>query len=226
MRTRNRDQGPERYVDPDTGVSETEFEEKHPHWYNLLHRRIGASNANLSLLEFVQIRFWESLTRYAEAKWLHANGWRRTREGWLLPDWHPHKRGKSRKTRPVGDIRDAEDIIVDVMAATPKREPYDQNHAVNSQRAHGNRGTVQWRSTVGQNASTQPSLARMRPYLYVFVCTTNVLLVCGGVTKEHWTSGLFFLAAGLSLCVTCWLAWRTQRDIELDAAEQLLERAK
>lgn len=209
-------------------MNETSFEEKHPYWHNFLHRRVGSSHANLSPLELVQIRFWESVTRYAESRWLLANGWRRTRGGWLLPDWHPHKRRMKGTTRLVRDMKDVEDVIGDAMApAPPKKEPYDQQHAANSQRAHCNKGTVQWSNKAAQSIATPPSLARARPYLYVLVCLTNVLLVCGDVTKGWWVlAQMFFLAAGLSFCVTCWFAWRTRRDIELDAAEQLLGKAK
>jgi hypothetical protein len=196
-----------------------------------LHPVVGASHVNPSPQE-LRIRFWNATRLIIEARWLLANGWRRTRTGWLLPDWHPHKR-RAQKNAQLARAYNFEEVLTvgfnelkrrsdgEVVGKTV-REPYDQQHAVNSQHHHGAKRTVQTGNGVRQTATTLPSLARMRPYVWSGCCVTNALLFCGLLAKDHWISGASFVAGGLALCVTCWLAHVTQRDIELDQAEQKL----
>ncbi len=119
---------------------------------------VGAPYASLSPVEVLRLRFWDAVRSYAEARWLEANGWRRARDGWLLPDWHPHK-------RHAGGSLGGFTRFDDVTSERPqlRKEPYTQNHASNSQRVHCERGTVQRRNSPRHKAPPFPTYTLL-PY--------------------------------------------------------------
>lgn len=177
---------------------------------------------NLTRTQRWRIQFWAWVCDRAEARWLEANGWvQKTPGWWLLPEWHPKKnmaqeRAKGRRKHMRFD---------DITRIDPKpiREPYDQNHAANSQRYYVR--TVQTTRTTRHKVPAFPSYVRWKPYLWTASACANVLGVGGLASRGHWVSDLFFLAAALSICVSLRIAYACRHGAELDYVEERLGRA-
>lgn len=176
------------------------------------------AHQHLSRWQKRRILFWGWLTHYAEAKWLEANGWTPVRNGWLLPEWHPHKSASLKETR-FDRIRSVEQ-----MSFAKIREPYDQNHASNSQRYH---------LSVAQKPPPKrymmmpkyPAYVRWLPYQLLDFAVTMVLAGwayhTGGQTRT-----LFCVATTVTALVGLALARKVQKDLELDYSESKLRGMK
>lgn len=178
-------------------------------------KQVGAPYANLSPLEVLRIRFWRAITDYAQAQWLQANGWRRARDGWLLPDWHPHKR---RRPRPGRIYRDADEERREYRKVS---EPYDQRHAANSQVVHGERGTVQTRNTPWHKAPTIPAY-RYQPYAATVTVVSFLVTTTAFTYNTQRTQLVFVLASSLLVCVSFCIAHKARRACEIEWAEAQL----
>lgn len=177
-------------------------------------QRFGEPYVSMSWLQVRRIRLWRALATYAEGKWLTANGWRRVRGGWLLPDWHPHKRGKV-KAYGVPGFKGSSTSL------QPPAEPYDQNHAANSQRKHGE-VLVQRSDTWRHKAPAFPPYLRTKPYQPCLVTLQLLLISTQFSFRGHWASVWFLLAAFCVFGVSLWLSHVTRRAWELDWAESRL----
>jgi hypothetical protein len=176
------------------------------------------------------IRFWARVLHWAEGRWLMAHGWTRVKEdAWLLPMWHPHfKKATSQNLYfgtpgPFPNVWSA--FLQRPQSAIPgTKEPYDQSHAINSQRLYSGKDQVPIRHVRRHKAPAFP------PYLrkWVWMPALNVgalLLVSMQLTAGlHWSRHLFFLAAVLTFCVSLVTGWRARREWELDWAETQLDR--
>jgi hypothetical protein len=184
----------------------------------ILTDEVGAPYAHLSPLEVVRVRFWRLIAIFAEGRWLEANGWRRARDGWLLPDWHPHKRQadqtKSRHTRFDNVASDRPEL---------RREPYTQSHAANSQRAHCDRGTVQRRNVARHKVPTFPTYV-YQPYAAAVQVAAFLVTTTAFTFNTRQTHFLFVLASSLLLCVSFFISHKARRAWELDWAESRLMR--
>lgn len=177
-------------------------------------------------VETLSSRFWTWAAIYAEARWLKANGWIQVRNGWLLPDWHPKK---LRALAKQPNFSEPPPYLWTSSwrprTAIPElNEPYDQNHAANSQRAHTLRRTVQFRHAHGQKAPAFPPYIKGWSTLPI-TQTLGFTVVCAQLAVgDHWGRHLFFLAAVLLFCVSFCISRVSRREWELDWAETQLDR--
>lgn len=184
----------------------------------------------LSRWRRASVIFWGKLAHHSEARWLEACGWTKVRNGWLLPEWHPHKiravRAQAKQMnfasrtvgqrfetqrfdRPQDEFRGISPLLI--------REPYDQNHAANSQRYHL---TVTQRPppSIHTMLPKYPAYVRWFPYqLAVFACTMTAF-ICSTATKSN-LHLLFCVAGTISALVGFALARKVQKDLELDHVE-------
>jgi len=175
-------------------------------------------------VETLHSRFWTWATLYAEARWLKANGWIQVRNGWLLPDWHPKKIRALAKGVNFSEPSTWSSSWRPRTAIPGLNEPYDQNHAANSQRAHTIRRTVQTRLPPNHKAPAFPPYIKGWSALPI-TQTLGFLVVCSQLyVGEHWTRHLFFLAAVLVFCVSFCISRAARREWELDWAETQLNR--
>lgn len=170
---------------------------------------------SLSRAERFRLRLWSKAAEYAEARWLEANGWRETRLGWALPDWHPQK-GKPRRSPRRRDMR------VAMAQAKPLNDFYDQNHAANSQRFYND--VSQTRPMPRRRAPQWTAYVRWAPYQNSVLALTLALIILAVTRDSRWASGLFSLAAVLGLCVSLAISHKVRRELELDWTETRLRK--
>ena len=172
----------------------------------------------------LRIRFWAWLTDRAEREWLRANGWKERERGWwFLPEWHPKKRapyshrgrGSSERNRRMREE----------YANNPRsQEPYDQNHAANSQRYYIR--AVQTPRTRDRLVATTRYKQLERRHLMAMVMA-HVCAGTGGLVFSkfglNWVSVLFFLAATVALCLSL-VTWRASfHELEMSYIEERLK---
>lgn len=174
-------------------------------------------------------KFWGYIARFAEARWLRANGWIQVRDGWLLPDWHPHlRRFWNAKPPNFADppLWSRWGTDTPRAAITDLKEPYDQTHALNSQRVHTNRRAVQISPRSEHKAPAFPPYLRQWAWMPAVQAagflTVSTMLAVGDHSSRH----LFFLASVLIFCVAFYLGHRARKEWELDWAESRLDRRR
>ena len=145
-------------------------------------------------------KFWRWWVSFMEARWLSSCGWVRIEGGhWGLPHWHPKLGAK----------------------------PYDQSHAVNSQRYYDRKGGV-----------VSPEPAVISPFV-TFKClareSTRQLVVApigflaAGVMagskmmSAAWASSLSLVVGAIAY--TLWSAKRCRRLMKVEQAERILANA-
>ena len=182
--------------------------------------------APVDRIETLRSRFWTWLTVYAEGKWLEANGWIRVRNGWLLPDWHPKKIRALAKSVNFSEPAawSSQPSWRPPTAIPGLGEPYEQNHAANSQRAHTNIRTVQGRHLRGQKAPAFPPYIKGWSTLPITQTLALAVVSAQLLTGDHWSRHLLFLLAVLLFCVSFCLSWAARREWQLDWAETQLKR--
>lgn len=195
----------------------------------------------VSCKETRRIRFWFWVNGFTEAQWLKAHGWTETRAGWLLPHWHPNLQKEVRRnvvrskmmamklnlTSTPGSNewapftnRAPRNAIVEI------GEPYDLNHALNSQRAHTRVQTVAMLPKPEHKAPIFPSYVTWRPLQLSVVGLANVFGIASLLFRGHWSSYLYLLSSIMLIGLSFAIAWKTRRDWELDWAERQLQRGK
>lgn len=180
---------------------------------------------NLTRWQRFKAHAWGTLASHTEAQWLKANGWTCVGPNqWLLPLWHPHKERASCPSR--GHSRFDHSSVDGERRSRKIAEPYDQNHAANSQRKYFRAEHIC--PATGQISST----ARYSRFVYISHWLHGVGLACaaygggayGRAGSLGWRPGLFFLAAALCLCLS-WLSFfKSRREFELDLVERRLGR--
>lgn len=140
--------------------------------------------------------FWGRLCSFVEAKWLESNGWRQMPDGfWDLPEWHPKKE---------------------------KGETYDQNHAANSQRAHTQRGKIQWRDQRKSRVPLPSASIKVLPRIFL-LC--GVLATCSGFMLRGPSDWVFWVAFPVQLATLgymFYLVHSLKKELEFEHLEKQL----
>jgi len=162
---------------------------------------LSATYAKLGRRDRLRIRAWGTLARLTEAKWLEANGWFRTPDGWLPPSWHPKSPER-------------------MYERTRWSHLYDQNHAANSQRKY-RETTVFFSPRTTKRLPAYPAYVRYAPYQFVVVLLAIVLTPLGvwSVLSTH----MILLASALLVCVSFAIAWSQARDLRREYVEAILK---
>lgn len=214
--------------------------------------KLDPQHVKISIKYTRRNQLWAWLKQYCDEQWLKSHGWIQVRDGWLLPHWHPKLAGKTRHKKGmvyfstpgpstwkyptinrrgatserVPSLR-AEDHLSKVGPIKEIGEPYDLNHALNSQRAHtdGHPGAAML-PTPEQDAPAFPSYVAWRPFQFILPTLGNL---AGIVSAMLWPNAWCYLAvtaAVLFIAASCIVAAKVRREWELDWAESRLMRAK
>lgn len=176
------------------------------------------------LKQTARIRFWRRLRVYASRHWLKAHGWIETKEGWLFPDWHPKLKQKLKQFEKNKSLAAAYGITRGIRHP---QEPYDLEHACNSQEAYQDRKDEDMVSRRAQSAPAYPAYLHFRPFHWCVITLANFCFACAHIQSSSWL-GVILTAIGVAfLLVAIWTAIKARREWQLDwAEEQLVKRDK
>lgn len=181
------------------------------------------------------VRFWLKIKEFAERRWLKAHGWIEVRDdGWLMPHWHPTLK---RYNATYGGTKGRAKVLAFAVGKNTKtfknrvdtaikelREPFDLNHAANSQRAHTKLKTPNMLPDSSIKVTEFPAYVRWKPLQLAVFALANVLGVASLYFVNTWLGlALWFVAVSLVIVSFC-IGWKARKDWELDWAETQLSR--